>query len=175
MGNPRGVRRDFDALERRRLEGARLLREGIHPAEVAPRVGVHRQSVSRWEKGLEESGLRGLRKSGRAGRKPLLSQGDLRAVEQGLKQGPEALGYEGGLWTTGRVADLIKRQCGVRYHPAHVWRILQRLGWSCQRPAKRALERDEDKIGWWKKERWPKLKKKPKGRAKPLSLSTKAD
>jgi len=167
MGNLLGVRRDFDVLEKRRMDGARLLDEGLHGAEVARRVGVHRQSVSRWEKTLKTSGVKGLKKAGRAGRKPLLSEADLKRVEQRLTRGPQALGYETELWTTARVGELIEQQCGVKYHPAHVWRILQQLGWSCQRPAKRALERDEAKIQWWKKKRWPKLKKKPKGKAEP--------
>jgi transposase len=165
MGNPIGVRRDFDALEQRRRKAARLLRRGIPQSEVARRVGVHRQSVSRWDRELKESGLRGLKKAGRAGRKPLLSTADLRRVEAKLKQGAQARGYETELWTTFRVADLIEQECGVRYHPAHVWRILQGLGWSCQRPARRALERDEEKIESWKKKRWPELKKKPTGRS----------
>jgi transposase len=167
MGNPRGVKRDFDVLEERRLRGAQLLREGVHPAEVARRVGVHRQSVSRWEKELKASGVKGLRKAGRAGRKPRLSEADLRGIEQQLLRGPQQLGYETNLWTTYRVADLIEQQYGVRYHPAHVWRLLQGLGWSCQRPARRALERDEEKIQWWKKKRWPKLKKKHRERGAP--------
>jgi transposase len=126
---------------------------------------VHRQSVSRWDKELKESGVQGLKKAGRAGRKPLLSTADLRHVEAKLKQGAQARGYETELWRTFRVADLIEQEGGVRYHPAHVWRILQELGWSCQRPARRALERDEEKVEGWKKKRWPKLKKKPRGRS----------
>lgn len=164
MGNPIGVRRNFDELERRRLTAARLLRSGVSQSEVARRVGVHRQSVSRWDKEFKESGIRGLKKAGRAGRKPLLSTSDLRRVESKLKQGAQARGYTTELWTTARVADLIEQECSVRYHPAHVWRILRELGWSCQRPAKRALERDEVKIERWKKQRWPKLKKKPRGK-----------
>ena len=164
MGNPIGVRRNFDKLEQRRLEAARLLRAGVSQAEVARRVGVHRQSVNRWDKELKESGIRGLKKAGRAGRKPLLSTTDLRRVETQLTQGAQARGYTTELWTTSRVADLIEQECGVKYHPAHVWRILQGLGWSCQRPAKRALERDEEKIERWKKRRWPKLKKKLRGK-----------
>jgi transposase len=165
MGNPIGVRRDFDVLEQRRMEAARLLRAGISQADVARQVGVHRQSVSRWDKELKESGIRGLKKAGRAGRKPLLSAADLRRIESKLKQGAQANGYSTELWTTFRVADLIEQECGIKYHPAHVWRILQELGWSCQRPAKRALERDEEKIERWKKRRWPELKKKPRGKS----------
>jgi len=165
MGNPIGVRRDFEALEQRRMKAARLIRQGLSQSEVARRVNVHRQSVSRWAKELEESGTTGLMKAGRAGRKPLLSDTDLRKVESKLKQGAQARGYTTELWTTSRVADLIEQECGIRYHPAHVWRLLQGLGWSCQRPGKRALERDEQKIERWKKQRWPKLKKKLRGKS----------
>jgi transposase len=56
------------------------------------------------------------------------------------------LGYPTGLWTAWRVADLIKRECDVEYHPGHVWRLLKQLGWSCQRPVGRALERDDEAI-----------------------------
>src|SRR5437879_4935068 len=77
MGNPAGVRRDFQALEQRRWRAARLLKKGVHQSEVARRVGAHRQSVSRWAQQLEEAGLSGLKKAGRAGRKPRLSPEDL--------------------------------------------------------------------------------------------------
>ncbi len=175
MGNPAGVRRDFERLEQRRLQGAKLLREGVHQAEVARQVGVHRQSVSRWARQLKRGGLRALKKAGRAGRKPRLRPEDLRRIERGLKRGPEALGYETSLWTAWRVAHLIEHQCGVRYHPSQAWRILRQLGWSCQRPTGRALERDEAAIARWKRERWPEIKKKPKTKAGPSSSSTKAD
>lgn len=165
MGNPLGVKRDFDALEKRRLRAAALLEKGIHEAEVARRVGVHRQSVNRWRRALEESDGSALRKAGRAGRKPLVSETELRSIEVDLKRGPEALGYETGLWTTQRVAELIEERFGVRYTPEHVGWLLRRLGWSCQRPVGRALERDEAAVRRWKKQRWPELKKKPTGRA----------
>ncbi|MCJ7831511.1 MAG: helix-turn-helix domain-containing protein, partial [Dehalococcoidia bacterium] len=80
-------------MERRRLQAAQLLGRGLSQAEVARRVGVHRQSVSRWAKQLAEGGKASLKKAGRAGRKPRLSPADLRRVERGLKRGPEALGY----------------------------------------------------------------------------------
>jgi transposase len=156
------------------MEGARLLKQGVSEAEVARRVGVHRQSVNRWAHQLAESGRRGLKQAGRAGRKPRLSAVDLKKIETGLKRGPEALGYETSLWTAGRVAHLIEDVCGVRYHPGHVWRILRQLGWSCQRPTGRALERDEDAVQQWKKKRWPEIKKKPRKKAERSSSSTKA-
>jgi transposase len=175
MGFPAGVRRDFTALERRRMQAARLLEKGYRQSEVARRVGAHRQSVSQWAAELQEKGRAGLKKAGRAGRKPRLSAEDMGKIERGLKRGPEALGYETGLWTTTRVAHLIEQECGITYHPSQAWRILRQLGWSCQRPAGRALERNEEKIQQWKKKRWPEIKKKPAKKAVRSSLSTKAD
>jgi transposase len=155
------------------MDAARLLRTGVQPAEVARRVGVHRQSVGRWARQLESQGRVGLKKAGRAGRPPRLSGADLGRLEAGLERGPEALGYATGLWTTGRVAKLIEQEFRVTFHPGHVWRVLRQLGWSCQRPTGRAVERNEQRIRWWKTQRWPALKKKPARRGARLSSSTK--
>jgi transposase len=175
MGFQAGVRRDFEALEQRRMRAARLLEKGYSQSEVARRVGAHRQSVSQWAAELQEKGRAGLKRAGRAGRKPRLDAIAIRKIEQGLKRGPEALGYTTSLWTSARVAHLIETQCGVTYHPGHVWRILRQLGWSCQRPAGRALERNEEKIRQWKQKRWPEIKKKPKTSGVRSFSSTKAD
>lgn len=175
MGFPAGVRRDFEALEQRRLQAADLLRQGLSQSEVARRVGAHRQSVSQWAEALRDKGRKGLRKAGRAGRRPKLSGEDLKRIERGLKQGPEKLGYGTSLWTSARVAHLIEQECGIRYATGHAWRILRQLGWSCQRPTGRALERDEEKIRAWKRKRWPEIKKKPKKSGELSFSSTKAD
>ena len=175
MGNPAGVRRDFGALEARRLRAADLLKRGVSEAEVARQVGVHRQSVNRWAQQLATEGRTSLKHAGRVGRPARLSDADRRRIERALKRGPEALGYATGLWTAWRVADLIKRECGVEYHPGHVWRLLKQLGWSCQRPTSRALERDDDAIEHWKRVRWPALKKTPRASGKRSSSSTRAD
>jgi transposase len=175
MGNPAGVRRDFAALERRRLAAARLLRQELSQSEVARRVGVHRQSVSRWAGELEQSGVGGLRRAKRTGRPPKLSAAQLRDREQALKRGPEACGFATGRWTARRVRDLIEYRTGVRYHEDHVWRILRQLGWSCQRPVGRAWERDAAAIRHWQQYRWPRIKKKRSGSGVPLSSSTRAD
>ena len=175
MGNPKGVRRDFAELERRRLRAARLLEKGVSPAQVARQVGVHRQSVGRWAAQLEQQGRAGLKQAGRAGRKPRLSATDLERIEKSLKRGPEAFGYDTGLWTSARVAQLIEQECGIAYHPGHVWRLLRQLGWCCQRPTGRALERDEKALAQWKRQRGPEIKKKPKKRGETSSSSTKAD
>lgn len=178
MGNPRGVRRNAERLkelERRRLLGARLLRQGVPQAEVARRVGVHRQSVSRWAEQLRRGGREALHSASRTGRKPRLDPSELKRIVRALERGPQALGYETGLWTTGRVADLIERECGVKFSSVQAWRILRQLGWTPQRPAGRALERDEEKIRRWKRRRWPQIKKKPEKKRASSSSSTKAD
>jgi putative transposase len=157
------------------MQAARLLEKGYSQSEVARRVGAHRQSVSQWARQLQQGGRRALKKAGRAGRKPRLGREDLRRIERSLQRGPQALGYETSLWTSSRVAHLIEQECGVRYDPSQAWRILRQLGWSCQRPTGRALERDEVNIQRRKRERWPELKKMPKTRAARSSSSTKAD
>jgi len=174
MGNPAGVRRDFAALEERRMEAARLLRQGLSQSQVARELGVHRQSVSRWARELEQSGVRGLRKAERTGRPAKLTPAQLRDLERALERGPEAFGFS-GLLTAGRVRDLIEYRTGVRYHEDHVWRILRKLNWTCQRPSGRALERDEESIRQWKRVDWPRIKKKRSASGARSSSSTKAD
>jgi transposase len=174
MGHPAGVRFDRVKLERRRLEAARLLKQGLNEAEVARRVGVHRQSVNRWAAQLAAGGRQALRRASRTGRPPKLTAADRRCIEAGLKRGPEALGYRTSLWTAWRVADLIERECGVAYSTVQAWRILRAVGWTPQRPTGRALERNEAAIEHWKHVRWPALKKTPPAKGKRSSSSTKA-
>lgn len=163
------VARDFDAMERRRFEAARLLKQGVWPAEVARRLGVSRQSVHRWQQSLAQQGRRGLRQVGRAGRPPKLTEADLRSLKQALTAGPDAHGYATGLWTLKRVAALIETQCGVRYSQARVWQLLRALGWSCQRPTGQARQRDEAAIRRWKRTEWPRVKQTPPPKAAPSS------
>ena len=176
MGNPRGVRRDFDALEKRRLEAVRLVvEEGLSQSEAARRVKAAQQSVSRWVSEHGERGAAGLRQAGRAGRKPLLHATQLERLEQMLLQGPEAHDFPTPLWTCPRVARLIADEFGVRYHEGHVWKILRALNWSPQRPVGQARERNEEAIRNWQRKPWPATKKKPKNKAARSSSSTKAD
>src|SRR5216683_3024721 len=161
MGNPAGVRRDFAALEARRMEAARLLREGLSQSEVARELGVHRQSVSRWARELEQSGVRGLRQAKPTGRPAKLSPAQLRDLERALQRGPEAFGFASGLWTASRVRALIEERTGVRYHEDHVWRILRKLNWSCQRQSARTRRAGDPAVEEWQKVAWPRIKKKP--------------
>jgi transposase len=175
MGNPRGMKRDFRQLEQRRFEALNLLRQGFNQSEVARRVKVCSQTVSRWANAVSASGEKALRAAGRAGRKPLLDEKQRQRLVARLLEGPEKLGYETPLWTCERVAHLIEQDFGVRYHAGHVWKLLRQLNWSPQRPAGRALERNEAAIVEWKRKTWPAIKKKPKKKAARSSSSTKAD
>jgi transposase len=164
MGNAAGVRRDFDALEKRRFQAIRLFEQGWNQSEIARQVKVVRQTVARWVQQYRAQGKSALQKAGRAGRKPRLSEKQRHQLKKLLLVGPERLGYETPLWTCPRVAHLIEQEFGVRYHEGHVWKLLVRLGWSPQRPVGRARERDQAQIQHWKKKEWPALKKKRSGK-----------
>ena len=159
-------RRDYEQMEERRLQGARLLEDGVSQAEVARRLDVRRQSVHEWAKVLAEQGEKGLARVP-TGRKPRLNAVQLAQLAEHLQNGPQAHGYATALWTTERVARLILRQFGVRYHRDHVGRLLGQMGWSCQRPTGRARERKEEEIARWKRVEWPRIKKKPKKNCAP--------
>jgi transposase len=175
MGNARGMKRDFEALERRRFEALKLLKQGYNQSEVARRVKVCSQTVSRWARTKQEEGEWALEAVGRVGRRALLDEQQRARLVTRLLEGPERLGYETPLWTCPRVAHLIEEEFGVSYHAGHVWKLLRRLNWSPQRPVGRALERDEEAIKHWKRKTWPEIKKKLKKRAARSSSSTKAD
>ena len=176
MGRLTG-KRDFDELEKRRKDGAQLLSRGFSQAEVARRLKVSRESVRRWANQIAAHGAsKGLKKAGRAGRKPRLNTEQLQKLEFMLKAGPEPAGFANGLWTLNRIAWVIRNEFQVDYRAGHVWWILRRkLGWSCQRPVGRARERNEAAISDWKQNIWPALKKKPARKAESSSSRTKAD
>jgi len=161
MGNPAGVRRDFDALEKRRFQAIRLFEGGEKQSAIARQLKVVRQSVARWVQQYRAGGKAALKKAGRAGRKPRLNEPQRQRLVKLLLGGPERLGYQTPLWTCPRVARLIEEEFGVRYHDGHVWKILVSLGWSPQRPTGRARERNEEQIRRWRKKVWPAIKKKP--------------
>jgi transposase len=175
MGNPAGVKRDFGALEKRRYEAIRLLeKQDLNQSEVARRVQVCDQTVSRWAEQAREGG-REILKGGRPGRKPEMTDDDRHRLQELLMEGPEKLGYETPLWTCSRVAHLIENEFDIEYHPGHVWKILVDLGWSCQRPERRARERNEEAIRYWRRVTWPDVKKRRKKRDARSSSSTKAE
>ena len=162
-------------MEKRRRQAAKLFDNDISAPEVARRVGVARQVAYRWKSAWEQGGRAALASKGPAGRKPKLTVEQTNQVTEALLAGPLAQGYKTALWTLPRVASLINDLTGVSYHPGHVWRLLGASGFTCQRPERRAVERDENAIRQWKRTTWPGLKKRPANSGAPLSLLTKAD
>ena len=162
-------------MEVRRQLAARLFAAGKSTqGAIARRLGVSRQSVMRWFHAWRRGGRAALRGAGRAGRKPKLERRALPRIDAALRQGLRAFGFATNLWTLARVAVVIKRLTGVHYHPANVWRLLQNLGWTLQRPAKRARERDEAAIREWVSTRWPKVKKTGAAAGRGSSSKTRA-
>jgi transposase len=156
---PGGKIKDFAALEARRLEAARLFAKGYSQAEVARTLGVSAMSVCRWYGAWREGGRQALRTQTHPGSPSRLNKRQLHRLERELLKGPQAHGYATQLWTLPRIAKLIEKLFGIRYHPGHVWYLLRRMGWTTHRPARQAKERDEAAISRWLNEAWPRIKK----------------
>ena len=166
------AQRERDRLEARRLRATELF-AGVHQVEVARQLKVSAQAVSVWHACWQSGGTDALRSRGPSGPTPRLSDAQLATVEQALLEGPTAHGFTGELWTLDRIAIVIERLTGVRFHPAWVWAVLRhRLGWSAQRPVRRAAERDQAAIDRWVKERWPQILQTPNGAKPAWSSST---
>lgn len=146
-------------LARRRQRALGLLRRGLGPTEVAKRVGATPQSVCRWHR--ESKHPKHRRRGRKPGRPSRLSASQLRRLVTALKRGAYAWGYAEDYWTLDRIAHLIWQVFRVRYRSSSVWYILQRLGWSSQKPQRRGLARDEKAIAHWKRYVWPQIKKLP--------------
>ena len=166
--------RDHAAMEKRRMKAVRLFEQGKGASEVACLLQVRRQSAHDWQKRWRAGGVDALRSRGAAGPKARLTAAQREELTAALVEGPQAQGHVTAVWTLPRVAKLIAERTGQRYHPGHVWKLLRGLGFSCQQPTRRAIERDEAAIIRWQKVTWPRLKKKPGGSGVPSSSSTRA-
>lgn len=152
-----------DLKEYRRFRAWELYREkGWTQQQIADVLGVTQGAVSQWLKRVWEEGIDALRRRKAPGAQSRLTAAQKAEIPGLLKQGAEAYGFRGEVWTRKRVAQVIKREFGVTYTPRHVGRILQDLDWSPQKPVSRASQRDEEAIQRWAQERWPELQKKPK-------------
>src|SRR3990167_7479427 len=147
------------ALEERRLRAAKRFEQGWSASRVARECGVTPQAAALWRKRWQEGGTEALRSTGRRGRKPSLSGEQLRQLEEALLRGPKAQGYATDLWTLARIAKLIRQLFGITFSITHVWRLLRQMGWSSQKPARRAKERDEERIEDWRHRVWPRVKR----------------
>jgi transposase len=167
------AQRERDRLQARRLRAAELFAAGVRQAEVARQLEVSAQAVSVWHARWQGGGPEALQSRGPSGPAPRLSDTELAMVEQALLEGATANGFTEELWTLDRIAVVIQRLTGVRHHPAHVWALLHhRLGWSVQRPKRRAAERDQATIDRWVKEDWPRILQTPNDAEPVWSSST---
>jgi transposase len=133
---------------------------GERPRQVAPALGVSYEAVRVWYRrwGAGDASLLEVKRRGPPAR---LTPAQLEQLQQELLRGPTAHGYRTELWTLKRIAQVIKQRFGVTYHPGHVFKVLRALGWSCQKPQRRAKERNEARIRQWLDEDWPRIKKGP--------------
>jgi transposase len=148
----------MDEATRKRVRAGRLMLAGKTPAQAAAAVGVARQTAYTWKARLDEGGIEALR-SMSPGRPGQLDAKQLQALRGALLQGAIAHGFGTELWTLKRVRALIERLYGVRFSEVHVWRLLGTMGFSSQKPERRAIERNEQAVLACKRKTWPALKK----------------
>jgi len=139
-----------------------LLKTGLSISGVARRLGCSHSSVILWRDAVRRRGESALKAKPAPGRPTKLKPRQLKRLSTLLLRGALAWGYSTDLWTTQRIAEVIAREFRVHFHRAHVGRLLVDLGWSCQKPERRAVERDEEAIERWKRYRWVAIKKKSK-------------
>lgn len=148
------------ALESRRRLAVDLLQEGKTPAEVAEIVQVPASSVRRWRVAWKRDGDAALSAKPHPGPRPKLTPSQQRQLLRILTRGARASAYLTELWTCRRVAEVVKEHFGVEYHPDHVGRMLRSLGWTPQKPERRARERNEEQVRRWRECDWPRIKKR---------------
>jgi len=156
--------------EGRRRRAWELYQQGWTQVRIAAALGVSQGAVSQWLARARSNGPTALADQGRSGRPPAFSADQLTRLVELLRQGAEAHGFLGDVWTRRRVAQLIQDEFAIGYHPTHVGRLLRQIGWSPQRPIVRATQRDAGAIAAWYNQRWPALKKSAGGKGE-LSCS----
>jgi transposase len=159
------TREPVDWREGRQLRAWELHQQGWKQKDIAAALGVTAGAVSQWINRGNEGGVASLRRRPAPGSAPRLTADQREQLRTALAKGAPAFGFVGEVWTTKRIAALIKGLFGVSYHPAHVSRIVRALGQSSQLPQTQATQRDATALESWHTERWPALKKRrrPKG------------
>src|SRR4051794_6743008 len=153
MSRPVGT---ADELERRRKQAVQAVADGQPRATVAQVLGVHYRTVARWVRAARQPG--GLNAKPQSAPAPGLTDADLRTLEGLLVKGAKAHGWHNQLWTAARVARLIEREFDLDYHPEHVRKILKhRLGWTSQKPRRKARERDDKEVARWVGDEFPRI------------------
>ena len=153
MSRPLGTAAE---LERRRKQAVEAVTGGQPRATVAEVLGVHYKTVARWVRTARQPG--GLDAKPPPTPAPGLTDADLRRLAGLLARGAKAHGWHNALWTAARVARLIERAFDLDYHPEHVRKILKRrLGWTSQKPRRRARERDDQEVARWVGDEFPRI------------------
>jgi transposase len=147
------------ALEQRRRKAVELLQQGWRIVDVAAAVKSSTSSVKRWREAFQAAGDEGLNSTPNTGRPSRLSDKQKQQLTEILRKGSRASGYPNELWTCSRIADVIRSKFGIEYHVDHIGRLMHHLGWSVQKPERRARERDEAAIATWREREWPRIKK----------------
>ena len=125
-----------------------LVEAGESPSAVARVLGVHETSVHRWRRLARTDA--GLGAKPHKGPTPRLGDEQLAQLERLLLEGAKHHGWPNQLWTAARVAALIDRHFGLKYHPEHVRKILKRrLRWTSQKPQVRAKEQNDKEVERW--------------------------
>jgi transposase len=158
-----------DWREGRRQRAWELHQQGWKQKDIAAALGVTQGAVSQWVKRGREGGPPALQRRTAPGSSPRLTVEQRVQLVDALAKGAPAFGFIGEVWTTKRIAAIIKELFGVSYHPAHVSRLVRVLGQSVQLPVTQATQRDEAAIQTWWDERWPALKKRPRRKSEPSS------
>jgi transposase len=148
-----------DWREGRRLRAWELHQSGWKQQQIAAALGVTPGAVSQWLKRAREAGVEALRRRPAPGRQPHLTPQQREQLPHLLARGAAAWGFRGEFWTTARVAAVIEREFRVRYHRASISRLLKAIGWSRQKPVRRAKQRDEVALKQWRDERWPAIQR----------------
>jgi transposase len=156
-----------DWREARRLQAWELKQKGWKQQDIAEALGVSKGAVSQWFKKAESEGVEALRKRKGGGPKPRLSAEQVNQLPALLSQGAEHFGFRGDVWTRARVASVMEQTFGVTYSLTHIGWLLEKIGWSWQKPRTRASQRNEAAIERWRSETWFEVQKKPSGRDAP--------
>jgi transposase len=143
--------------QERRLEAGALYDAGVLRAEVARRLNVTWRAAHNWYLVWQAQGTDGLAATRKPGPDPKFNAGHTDRLATMLAQGAMAHGYPNALWTIPRIRRLIGEELDLKASGSEVWRLLRRMGWSPQKPAKRARERNEAAITRWKREQWPRI------------------
>ena len=147
--------------DRVRAIAANMFDAGGEPSEIARHLGVAAQAAREWRRDYRAGGREALRSTTPTGRPAKLTPGQREALAELLERAPAECGCAGRyLWTQQLIAGLVLREFGVSYHHGHIGALLKAMGFTHQRPARRAVERDEVRIDGWRREAWPALLKK---------------